>query len=178
VTIDTAAPAIASVTGLMDGVAWDASDVFSGTLRDADHQPQLQYWINNGTKQTIGLTTNTSDLNFNNIALSQISNLTTNSEHKLYLKAIDRAGNETQYDYSFMRLNLPGLLDDANWIDPVSPGEPDNRQPGSGATGGNNPSDGTGRYFIGVCGGWGYSSGSGGTGWTPAPEGFMAYMTR
>jgi hypothetical protein len=133
----------------MDGVAWDPSDVFSGTLRDADNLTQLQYWIDNGTKQTIGLTTN---LSFNDIALSQISTLSANAEHKLYLKAIDRAGNETQSDYSFMRLNLPGLLDDANWIDPVSPGEPDTRQLGSAGTGGNNPGDGTGRYYIGVDG--------------------------
>lgn len=90
VTIETAAPQIASVTGLMDGVAWDPSDVFSGALRDADNQTQLQYWIDNGTKQTIGLTANASNLNFNNIALSQISTLSANAEHKLYLKAIDR----------------------------------------------------------------------------------------
>ncbi len=88
ITIDTTAPQIASVTGLMDGVAWDPSDVFSGTLRDADNLTQLQYWIDNGAKQTIGLTANASNLNFNNIALSQISTLSANAEHKLYLKAI------------------------------------------------------------------------------------------
>ncbi len=71
----------------MDGVAWDHSHLFSGTLRNADNLTQLQYWIDNGTKQTIGLTTN---LSFNDIALSQISTLSANAEYKLYLKAIDR----------------------------------------------------------------------------------------
>jgi hypothetical protein len=169
VTIDTAAPQIASVTGLMDGVAWDASDVFSGTLRDADNLTQLQYWIDNGTKQTIGLTANASNLNFNNIALSQISTLSANAEHKLYLKAIDRAGNETQYDYSFMRLDLPELTEDTDWTGPVNGGEDDRTGSGSGFTGGALPSGAGGYYYIGVGGGWGYSSGSGGGGdWNPA----------
>jgi hypothetical protein len=168
VTIDTAAPQIASVTGLMDGVAWDASDVFSGTLRDADNLTQLQYWIDNGTKQTIGLTANASNLNFNNIALSQISTLSANAEHKLYLKAIDRAGNETQYDYSFMRLDLPELTEDTDWTGPVNGGEDDRTGSGSGFTGGALPSGAGGYYYIGAGGGWGYSSGSGGSGnWNP-----------
>jgi predicted chitinase len=34
-------------------------------------------------------------------------------EHFLHLKAIDRAGNEQQYDYRFMKLDLPDAIDDS-----------------------------------------------------------------
>ncbi len=87
VVIDSAAPQFGTVNGLMDGVAWDASDVFSGLIRDADNQSKLEYWANDGEKQAISLNSN---LEFGNTSLNLISNLTKNTEHKLYLKAIDR----------------------------------------------------------------------------------------
>ena len=167
VVIDTIAPQFVSVNGLMDGVAWDASDVFSGAVKDVDNQSKLEYWVNDGSRQAIGLT---STLDFNNVSLNAISTLSKNTEHKFHLKSIDRAGNETQYDYSFMRLDLPEMTEDTDWSGPVSGGADDRTTGGSGS-GGVLPSGSGGSYFIGSGGGWGYSSGSGGTYWNPAPFG-------
>jgi hypothetical protein len=97
-------------------------------------------------------------------------------EHFLHLKAIDRAGNEQQYDYRFMKLDLPDAMDDSFLLQNSSgSGGNDDRTLTSGGTLRNLPSDGGGWYFIGAGGGWGFSSGwgSGGSGhWNPAPIGW------
>lgn len=48
----------------------------------------------------------------NNIALSNLDALPKITAQKLYVKGLDRAGNVIQYDYSFMRLDLPSQLED------------------------------------------------------------------
>ena len=175
--LDTLAPTL-NVTGLRDGMTWDITDRFAGSLSDRDALSSLEYWVNDGTKTSIALNVTTlinerSTLNFNNIALSNLEALPKMTAQKLHVKGLDRAGNIVQYDYSFMRLDLPSQLEDSYLLgdDPiVNQGSSDSRSGSS--SNGSVPSGTGGFYYIGAGGGWGYSSGGGSGNWTPASSGW------
>jgi hypothetical protein len=48
--IDTLAPTL-DITGIDDGMTWESTDKFSGSIRDRDSLTQLEYWVNDGTKK-------------------------------------------------------------------------------------------------------------------------------
>ena len=86
----------------------------TGTIRD---NTLLEYWVNDGARTSIALNATTaingrSALNFNNIALRNLDALPKMTAQELHVKRLDRAGSIIQYDYSFMRLDLPSQLED------------------------------------------------------------------
>ena len=72
------------MTGLRDGINWDSTDKFAGSLSDRDALSRLEYWVNEGARTSIALNATTaingrSTLNFNNIALSNLDALPSSS---------------------------------------------------------------------------------------------------
>ena len=70
--IDTLAPML-EVTGIEDGMTWDSTTKFAGSLRDRDSLTNMEYWVNdNGVKRSIALNAaNTAGSRlFNDVALS------------------------------------------------------------------------------------------------------------
>ena len=175
--LDTLAPTL-DVTGLRDGMTWAITDRFAGSMTDRDALSRLEYWVNDGTKTSIALSATTpingrSTLNFSNIALSNLEALPKMTAQKLHVKGLDRAGNIVQYDYSFMRLDLPSQLEDSYLLgdDPIANRGSSDSRSGSSSNG-SVPSGTGGFYYIGAGGGWGYSSGGGSGNWTPASSGW------
>ena len=85
-------------TGLWDGITWDSTDKFAGSLNDRDALSRLGYWVNDGARTSIALNATTaingrSALNFNNIALSNLDALPSSSPAGIPITIIcDNAG--------------------------------------------------------------------------------------
>ena len=86
------------VTGLRDGITWDSTDKFAGSLSDRDALSRLEYWVNEGARSSIALNAmmpinGRSTLNFNNIALSNLDALPSSSPVGIPITIIcDNAG--------------------------------------------------------------------------------------
>lgn len=117
ITIDTRNPLI-NIQDLPDGVALEPDQTFSGSVADTDPNIKLDYWITGESSATpipLRLSRTSSNIptySFGKVQLRKIAKSPFMVEQKIYIRAIDRAGNETVYDYSFMRLLLPKMDDD------------------------------------------------------------------
>ncbi|NJM47005.1 MAG: VCBS repeat-containing protein [Alkalinema sp. RU_4_3] len=162
VKIDTLRPKL-TIDGIYDGVAYEKTENFTGTVSDAD------------TGVTVKL--NSTNLAIVNGQIGDTVTLTGKAleEQMLTFTAIDRAGNSQELNYQAMLLELDSLMED-DFILPNAPIELDDRTvpPNTGGT--YVPTDTSGgQIYIGQGGAWGYSGSGGGTGgsagWQPSNVG-------
>jgi hypothetical protein len=155
--LDTKAPNL-QVTKLVDGITWNPGEAIGVQVSDFEAGTIVSYRFDAQAEQSIAVAANT-------LVERSLTLPTTVGAHALTVTSSDAAGNPQVVTYNFLVKDNASVLDD----DVLPASIPVGRDPA--ASGANSGSPGApagpgGSWgYIGVGGGWGFSSGGN---WTPS----------